>query len=54
MTAAFFAISGLDMLNCIDVLDKDRDKIISWIYSLQVLPNADGNVILQIMNFITL
>lgn len=43
MTAAFFAISGLDMLNCIDVLDKDRDKIISWIYSLQVLPNADGS-----------
>ena len=42
MTIAFFAISGLDMMNALAVIDKDRDSIIEWIYSLQVLPNADG------------
>ena len=42
MTVAFFAISGLDVLNALHVLDKDRESIISWIYSLQVLPNSSG------------
>ncbi|XP_045216275.2 geranylgeranyl transferase type-1 subunit beta-like [Mercenaria mercenaria] len=39
MTIAFFAISGLDMLNALDTLEKDKKNIIDWIYSLQVLPN---------------
>lgn len=43
MTVAFFAISGLDIINSLNVLDKDKDKIIDWIYSLQVLPDATGN-----------
>ncbi|ESP05433.1 hypothetical protein LOTGIDRAFT_103205 [Lottia gigantea] len=39
MTIAFFALSGIDVLDSLNVLDKDRDNIIEWIYSLQVLPN---------------
>jgi len=42
MTIAFFAISGLDMLDALDKLGDDHDKIIEWIYNLQVLPSADG------------
>lgn len=40
MTVAFFAISGLDILDALNVLEIDKSKIIDWIYSLQVLPNA--------------
>ncbi|XP_052221775.1 geranylgeranyl transferase type-1 subunit beta-like [Dreissena polymorpha] len=43
MTIAFFALSGLDMLNALDVIEKDRQSIIDWIYSLQVLPDKEGN-----------
>ena len=42
MTVAFFAISGLDMLNAQEVLEKQRTEIIEWIYSLQVLPDPQG------------
>ena len=42
MTVAFFAISGLDMLNALDVIDKVKAHIIDWIYALQVLPDASG------------
>ena len=41
MTIAFFSISGLDMLQSLDVL-KSKQDIIEWIYSLQVHPNEDG------------
>ncbi|ELU05408.1 hypothetical protein CAPTEDRAFT_124709 [Capitella teleta] len=40
MTVAFFAISGLDMLDQMDAIEKDRQKMVDWIYSLQYLPNA--------------
>ncbi|XP_045427808.1 geranylgeranyl transferase type-1 subunit beta isoform X4 [Pipistrellus kuhlii] len=39
LTIAFFALSGLDMLDSLDVVNKD--EIIEWIYSLQVLPTED-------------
>nr|XP_020635692.1 geranylgeranyl transferase type-1 subunit beta isoform X1 [Pogona vitticeps] len=39
LTVAFFALSGLDMLDSLDVVNKD--DIIEWIYSLQVLPTED-------------
>ncbi|KAG8598132.1 hypothetical protein GDO81_002508 [Engystomops pustulosus] len=39
LTIAFFALSGLDMLNSLHVVDKV--EIIEWIYSLQVLPTED-------------
>lgn len=32
----FFALSGLDVLDALDVVDKN--VMIEWIYSLQVLP----------------
>jgi Prenyltransferase, beta subunit len=38
---AFFAISGLDILNALDVLDDEKkEHIISWIYRLQVVPDG--------------
>jgi hypothetical protein len=43
MTIAFFAISGLDMLDSLDALGEDQQKIIDWIYCLQVLPSVDGS-----------
>ncbi|KAJ6669696.1 hypothetical protein lerEdw1_000245 [Lerista edwardsae] len=39
LTVAFFALSGLDMLDSLDVVNKE--DIIEWIYSLQVLPTED-------------
>jgi len=42
MTIAFFAISGLDILNALDVIDAVKPDIIEWIYSFQVLPDASG------------
>lgn len=35
----FFALSGLDVLDALDVVDKP--SLIEWIYSLQVLPTED-------------
>ena len=43
MTIAFFAISGIDLLDSLAVLDKERQAIIEWIYSLQVLPDSTGS-----------
>jgi len=41
LTMAFFAISGLDILNALDVLDDEKkEHIISWIYRLQVVPDG--------------
>lgn len=38
---AFFAISGLDILNALDVLDaKRKERIVDWIYRLQVVPDG--------------
>ncbi|XP_044736483.1 geranylgeranyl transferase type-1 subunit beta [Chrysoperla carnea] len=37
MTIAFFSISGLDVLNSLDIFNENQAKsIINWIYSLQV------------------
>lgn len=44
VSIAFFAISGLDVLNAIDTLDESKKKnICDWLYSLQVLPNGSGD-----------
>lgn len=42
MTIAFFAISGLDMLNALDTIDSTKASIIEWIYAFQVLPDVNG------------
>lgn len=39
LTIVFFALSGLDVLDALDVVDKSG--LIEWIYSLQVLPTED-------------
>jgi geranylgeranyl transferase type-1 subunit beta len=38
-TIAFFAVSGIDVLDCMSSLsDEAKQNIIDWIYSLQVIP----------------
>ncbi|KAL0979798.1 hypothetical protein UPYG_G00189850 [Umbra pygmaea] len=39
LTIVFFALSGLDVLDSLDVIDKP--SLIEWVYSLQVLPTED-------------
>ncbi|XP_076803518.1 geranylgeranyl transferase type-1 subunit beta-like [Clavelina lepadiformis] len=40
LTVTFFALSGLDILGALDTLtDTNKQEIIDWIYSLQVIPN---------------
>eukprot|EP00124_Ichthyophonus_hoferi_P002010 Ihof_evm4s123 gene=Ihof_evmTU4s123 len=41
LTFAFFCISGLDVLNGLNLSNEERKEIIDWIYSLQVVPDAD-------------
>lgn len=43
LTIAFFALSGLDVLDSLDVITDEKEKIIDWIYSLQVLPDAQNS-----------
>lgn len=45
----FFALSGLDVLDALDVVDKP--SLIEWVYSLQVLPTEDRTscVLLKIL-----
>ena len=36
-TIAFFAVSGIDVLDCMSLLsDEAKQNIIEWVYSLQV------------------
>lgn len=41
----FFSLSGLDVLDALDVVDKP--SLIEWIYSLQVLPTEDSESVLS-------
>ncbi|XP_063707942.1 geranylgeranyl transferase type-1 subunit beta [Culicoides brevitarsis] len=44
VTIAFFAVSGLDTLNQLDLLSEtEKQNIIDWIYHLQYVPAAGGN-----------
>lgn len=39
VTIAFFAVSGLDILNCLDALsDEKRKEICDWVYRHQIVP----------------
>lgn len=43
VTIAFFAVCGLDVLGCLDLLsDKKRQEICDWIYRHQVVPHASS------------
>lgn len=43
ITVAFFALSGLDILNSLDLVEKNKNDIIEWIYSNQKLPSESSN-----------
>lgn len=43
LTIIFFALSGLDVLDALDVIE--RNSMIEWIYSHQVLPTEDRKCI---------
>ncbi|XP_023215384.1 geranylgeranyl transferase type-1 subunit beta-like [Centruroides sculpturatus] len=43
LTVVYFAISGLDLLNALDEIESERELIIDWIYSLQLLPDLNGS-----------
>ncbi|CAB4016161.1 Geranylgeranyl transferase type-1 subunit beta [Paramuricea clavata] len=44
LTIAFFALSGLDVLNALDRIADDKANYIDWIYSLQVLSKEGRDV----------
>lgn len=39
VTVAFFALSGLDILNSLHIVEENKKEIIEWIYSNQKLPD---------------
>lgn len=39
---AFFALSGLDVLNSLQLIEKDKTDIIEWLYSNQKLPDISS------------
>lgn len=42
MTIAFFAVSGLDVVDSLDLIsDKLRNDIINWMYRLQIVPKEN-------------
>lgn len=41
MTVLYFALSGLDLLEGLELKEPERRQIITWIYSLQILPTED-------------
>lgn len=41
MTVLYFALSGLDLLEGLELEETERRQIINWIYSLQILPTED-------------
>ena len=42
MTLLFFCLSGMDVLNCLNISPSRRYEIIEWIYSQQVLPDPNN------------
>ena len=38
----FFALSGLDIMNALDITDKVKEDIVNWLYAQQILPSNDG------------
>ncbi len=40
MTLLFFSLSGLDVLDAIDLSPARKSEIIDWIYAQQILPDS--------------
>ncbi|CAG5135083.1 unnamed protein product [Candidula unifasciata] len=43
VSVAFFAVSGLDILESLQEIEVNKNNIINWIYSLQVQPQDNGD-----------
>ncbi|GFR08031.1 geranylgeranyl transferase type-1 subunit beta, partial [Trichonephila clavata] len=43
VVTAFFAISSLDHMNALKEIEKDRQHLIDWIYSMQVTTNENDS-----------
>ena len=53
LTIAFFALSGLDVLNALDrVTEPNKKEIVDWIYSLQVIPDKAGEPLSFSLKFV--
>lgn len=50
LTLLYFTISGLDILGALDKVE-NKERIIDWIYSLQVLPSADQTGAIRIYHY---
>ena len=42
VTVAFFALSSLDLLGGLQLVQSEAAKMIDWIYSLQILHGSQG------------
>ena len=47
LSIAFFALSGLDVINALDNVTDTCASIIDWIYSLQILPKNSGKFLIH-------
>jgi len=43
VTIAFFALSGLDLLDRLDLIDGQRDEIIAWLYSAMISSGSEDS-----------
>lgn len=50
LTLLYFTISGLDILGALDKVE-NKERIIDWIYSLQVLPSASQTGAIRVYQF---
>ncbi|XP_078374202.1 geranylgeranyl transferase type-1 subunit beta-like isoform X1 [Oculina patagonica] len=51
VTVAFFALSGLDILNSLHLVENNKEEIIEWIYSNQKLPDKTSNASMERCGF---
>ena len=42
MTVLFFSLSGLDIMDALELNDETKENILNWIYAQQILPDEDG------------
>lgn len=50
---AYFSISGLDVLNALNELSsEDKDNIIRWLYTLQVVDNEGDLILVNFAQFL--
>ncbi|RXG68927.1 Geranylgeranyl transferase type-1 subunit beta [Armadillidium vulgare] len=55
VTVLFFALSGLDILDSLDVIsEEERERIIDWIYSMQVVNMVEVFVVASSLSSIPL